>query len=135
VRFGNWISPERPVEVTLEIDPSSTAVLGEDFILEGVSGSGTSFSVTIPADTFAVPFVVKTITNFDKQENKRLIINIVGASDGSNIGHSYDKSYTLDILDDDCPFVSDAYIDDNDATELYDEPYGHYNSPFVYNGE
>lgn len=133
LRYGNGVSPGRELPVTIEIDPASTAVLGKDFNLEGVSASDSKFEVTVPKDASSKSFMIKTISNYDKEENRQLILNIVSAPEGVNKGYPLDATYVVNIQDDDCEFVADEFKGDAQTTEIYvgDDPYGPYVTSFI----
>jgi hypothetical protein len=135
VLFGNDVKAGRDITVTFEVDNSSTAVLGEDFVIKGANVSGNTFTVTIPSDSYLANFEIETITNFDEADDLNLKINLVDA-DGVNVGYPLDKSFSFVIEDDDCAFVSDNFTGTASATEIYgpDDTYGPYDAEFTYNG-
>lgn len=130
VLFGNDVKPGRDITVTFEIDNSSTAVLGKDFVINGANVSGNTFTVTIPSDTYLANFEIETITNFDEENDIDLTINLIDA-DGVNIGHPLDQSFSILIEDDDCAFVTDDYVGVANAVA---GTYEH-ESEFTYNGD
>jgi len=79
----------QPIELTIGIDPSSTAVQGVHYRLKATT-------VTIPSNSSFVDFPIEILTeNLDAKESADLVLNIIDAGE-VKISNNY-KSVTLQI--------------------------------------
>ncbi len=117
VRYGNNYIAGQDITVEIAVDPSSTAVLGTDFTLSGGQVSGNVISVTIPSDTVVTTFKLTTISNEVQGANKQIVFKISSATPGVTAGFPFSDTYTLDILDDDCPYGYNNFVGTADVSE------------------
>lgn len=110
VYYGSDVEPGQAVTVTFTVASSSNAVIGTNVMIEGADVSGQSFTVTVPADTFATSFTIVSVPNNDQNDDINVVFDISSVSGGVNIGYPFDSNASIVILDDDCPYDFDAFL-------------------------
>ena len=87
--LGDGSLSSTDIALSYEVDPSSTAVLGQEFSFAGGASSGT---ITIPAgQNFAnIPLTVNT-GSFNPIEKTELILKLSSSSSGVIVGEQYKK--------------------------------------------
>lgn len=91
----------------ITISTSGSAELGVDYVIaDAVSTSGDSFTVRVPVDTAQSVFTIETVPNFETATsgNLNITFDITGLPEGVFTQAPVKSQFSVEILDDDCPF-------------------------------
>ncbi|WP_421869508.1 hypothetical protein [Marinoscillum sp.] len=118
------VSSSSDVDITFTV--TGTAELGTHFnVVNAKSTSGNTFTITLPADTFALAVQIETIPNYDESTVGNLTFSAEITDTPADVypGTPLKSAFTMEIIDDDCPFIAADY-NGTVAVEEVDDVFG-----------